>query len=107
MKMRSHSRSATLMSWVEKTTVVAAALQVEHGVLEHLGVDRVEARERLVEDHQLGLASTAAMNWTFCAMPFERASTFLSIQAEQPQPLEPVGRSTGRARAGVAPLSAP
>ena len=53
MKMRSHSSSAASMSCVEKMIVVPCAAQLEDGVAQRVGVDRVEAGERLVEDEQL------------------------------------------------------
>ena len=53
MKMKSHICSATAMSWVEKMTVVPSFFRLQDGVAEDLGVDRVEAAERLVEQDQL------------------------------------------------------
>ena len=56
MKMRSHICSAVAMSWVrEDDRACRPRCSVEDGVAEHLGVDRIEAGERLVEDDQLGL----------------------------------------------------
>ena len=70
------------MSCVEKTTVVPVAPQLEDRVAQRLGVDRIEPGERLVENQQPRLARrSAAMNWTFCAMPFDSWSIRLSAQS--------------------------
>jgi hypothetical protein len=39
---------------------LAARLEVDDGVLERLGVDRIEPREGLVEDHQIGVMEQGA-----------------------------------------------
>ena len=81
MKMRSHIRSAVAMSWVQKTTVVPRRRSSSTASLSTSRVDRIEAGERLVENEQRRASTTtAAMNWTFCAMPFESVS-MLSVRA--------------------------
>src|SRR5204862_227351 len=47
--------AASITSTMAGHPRLAAALGLEHGVLERLRVDRIEAAERLVEDHQLGI----------------------------------------------------
>ena len=94
MKMRSHIRSATSMSCVLKTMVVPRR-RSRAPRREHVGVDRVEAGERLVEDQQRrARETTAAMNWTFCDMPFESAS----IGSIEPRARGSFGQSTYRSR---------
>jgi hypothetical protein len=95
MKMRSQSFSATPMSCVEKTMVVPAPL-IEDRVLQRLGVDRVEPENGSSRMSSSGFETTAAMNWTFCAMPLDSASIFWSPTAGEP--LEPVldGGSSAR-----------
>ena len=51
--IRSHSRSAWAMTWVEKMTVAPARRLVADQLLRAALVDRVEAGERLVEHDQL------------------------------------------------------
>ena len=53
MQMRSHIRSATPMSCVLKTMVVPWRRTSRIGVLEDLGVHRVQPGERFVQDQQL------------------------------------------------------
>src|SRR5687768_5602670 len=56
--MRSHSTSTRLISWAESTTVLTRA-QVTDDLAHHLGVDRVEPLERLVQDHQVRVVDQA------------------------------------------------
>jgi len=53
MHTESHIRSAFSMTCVLKMTVLPRALSSTTGVLERLGIDRVETAERLVENDQL------------------------------------------------------
>ena len=55
MQMWSTSFSACSIWWVENSTVRPLARISSTDLAQHLGVDRVEAAPRLVEDHQLGL----------------------------------------------------
>ena len=56
----SHSRSAWAMTWVEKITVVPFAASARISRFELALVERVEARERLVEHHQPRLVDQRA-----------------------------------------------
>ena len=58
--IRSHSRSAWAMTWVEKMIVAPSARLAADQLLEPALVDRVEAGERLVEDDQPRLVDDRA-----------------------------------------------
>ncbi len=106
MKIRSHNRSATDMSCVEKTTVVPAFLRSSTASLTTsalTGSSPVNGSSRI---NSSGRLSTPAMNWIFWAIPFESVSTFLSIQASSP--IRSSHSSMARSSSGCrVPLSAP
>ncbi len=54
-RMRSQSVWASPMSWVLMITAAPAVALLAHDALEHVGVDRVETLEGLVDDEQVGV----------------------------------------------------
>ena len=75
MKMRSHMRSATFMSWVLNRMVVPCAADTSRiasrSTSAFTGSSPENGSSRMSRS---GREMTAAMNWTFCAMPFESVS---------------------------------
>ena len=78
-------------------------LELEHRVLEDLGVDRVEARERLVEDQELGPVEHRGDELDLLGHALRQGVDLLVDPGGEAHPLEPVRRSTGRARAAAPP----
>ena len=90
MKMRSQSVSAAPMSCVENTTVVPCAAQLEHGVAQRLARSpgsRPENGSSRISS--FGCETTAAMNWTFCAMPFDSCRSVCRAHSRESERLEP------------------
>ncbi len=78
MKIRSHIRSATFMSWVLKTMVVPALRRMSiasRSTSAFTGSRPENGSSRITSS---GRDTTAAMNCTFWDMPFESASIFAS-----------------------------
>ena len=85
MKMRSHIFSAVAMSCVLKTTVVPRRRISRTASLSASALTGSRPEKGSSRIRSAGLVMTEATNWTFCDMPFERASIFFS-----PQPCMPM-----------------
>ena len=82
MKIMSHIRSATSMSCVENSTVVPRRFKSSTASLSvsiFTGSSPLNGSSRI---SSFGSAITAAMNCTFCDIPFDSVSTRLSAQSE-------------------------
>ena len=106
MKIRSHIRSAVAMSCVLNTMVFPSRRNwstASFSASAFTGSSPLNGSSRITSS---GSATTLAMNWTFCAMPFESASIFLSAQASRPSARSQ--RSAARSTSAVArPFSRP
>ena len=77
--MWSQISSACTITCVEKMSDDASAMLGEYQLAQQPHVHRVEAAEGLVEDQQIGrMQHRGQMSCTFCSMPFESSSHFLS-----------------------------
>ena len=68
----------------------AAAMQRNNRVLEHFHIQRIEPGKGSSSTSSLGRATTAEMNCTFWAMPFESVSIRSSSPVGQVETLEPL-----------------
>ena len=96
--IRSHSRSAWAMTWVEKITVGAAAAwsRISCSSLPWLIASRPEnGSSRTISR---GWWTIVPSSWTVCAMPLDRLRIGFVAQSPRPWP----SSSSTRARAAVA-----
>ena len=99
---RSHSRSAWAMTWVEKMIVDAVARLAPDQLFEPALVDRVEARERLVEDDQPRLVNDRAEQLDGLRHALgQRADRLLRPVAEAMLVEQLIGAAAAFARAAV------
>src|SRR6266568_4285421 len=74
----------------------AAVAQLEHHVLEHLGVHRIEPRERLVQDHERRLVQHGRDELHLLLHPLGELVDAPRPPVAQAQPLEPYERALAR-----------
>ena len=100
MKMKSHIVSAVAMSCVEKMTVVPARLRSSTASRKHLGVDRIESAERLVENHQRRLGDDGGDELHLLRHALGKRLHLFVAPRRQVEPLKPgVDRRPGSAHA--------
>ena len=98
--IRSHSRSAWWMTWVEKMTVVPGRRLVADQMLEPALVDRVEAGKGLVEHDQLRLVDDRAEQLDGLRHALGQAlDRLVDIVAEAVLPEQDLGALAARRRA--------
>ena len=95
MKMESHIFSATPMSWVEKMTVAPSRLRPRIASRKTSILTGSRPLKGSSSNTSSGLATTVAINWTFCAMPLDKAWIFLLAQLVRPM------RSSQESMAGL------
>src|SRR3989442_8576607 len=69
-----------------------APAQFDHGVLDHLGVHRVEAQERLVEDHEIGIMQHRRDKLHLLLHPFRQLIHAAQPPITEPETIEPLVR---------------
>ena len=90
MKMRSHMRSAVAMSCVLKTTVAPRRRISSTASFSTSALTGSRPENGSSRISSAGFETTAAMNWTFCDIPFESASICRSTQPRQLHPRHPL-----------------
>ena len=76
--MFSQRRSTESMLWVENITVAPLSLSSRISRLSNSAFTGSNPLKGSSKIRSFGSCSTVVMNWTFCAMPFDSSSTFLS-----------------------------
>jgi hypothetical protein len=85
MRIRSHIRSAALMSCVLNTMVVPARFTSSTASFSTWAFTGSRPENGSSRMRRSGRETTAAMNWIFCAMPFDSASILWCCQAVMPR----------------------
>ena len=89
MQISSHICSACSMRCVEKRIVFPFAFcssTISRRTFALIGSSPENGSSRMIRS---GSWRTAATNWIFCCIPFDRFSTFRSIHPRSPEPVEP------------------
>ena len=101
------SASTRPIWWVDSTTVWPAAGAVADDADDEARADRIEARQRLVENRRWRAGESVAAICTFCWLPFESCSTFLPAASARSRRSSQSRRFRPRVAGGVIPLSVP
>src|SRR6267143_1047158 len=75
---------------------LATAVQIEDHVFHHLSVDRIEPRERLIQDHEVGVVQHRRNELDLLLHPLRQLIDASQSPVGETQPYEPVARLSAR-----------